>query len=287
MTKINEQTLLISEIFYSVQCEGISSGVPSVFIRLAMCNLTCGFSNKFVNAYAKQTHEVIDTNLIGDLHASGDASWTCDTMPVWIKGQEWEFREVIDWFKRENIYEDILNGTVHIVWTGGEPAIPGHQKSIYNFLKYLAETKEGSINNVYSEIETNGTLNFSLLIGEGIINQVNCSPKLSNSGMSEKKRIRPEVINWLNTIDEDPREFGNIKVQFKFVISTEDDIFEMFETYIKPFNIPLTKVVCMPGLDSQEDFHERTRWVLEMAKKYKFIGLTRLHVSAWDKTTGC
>jgi hypothetical protein len=42
--------------------------------------------------------------------------------------------------------------------------------------------------------------------------------------------------------------------------------------------------VCMPGLDDQDDFHERTNFVLEMAKIYKFRGLTRLHISAWNKT---
>ena len=42
----------------------------------------------------------------------------------------------------------------------------------------------------------------------------------------------------------------------------------------------------MPGLDSQKNFHERTLFSLEMGKKYGYIGLTRLHVSAWDKTTG-
>jgi hypothetical protein len=42
----------------------------------------------------------------------------------------------------------------------------------------------------------------------------------------------------------------------------------------------------MPGLDSQEDYHERTRFVLEMAKKYGYRGLTRLHISAWDRATG-
>jgi len=72
--------------------------------------------------------------------------------------------------------------------------------------------------------------------------------------------------------------------QFKFVISTEDDVKEIFRDFIEPFNIPLKNVVCMPGLDSQTDFHERTQFTLEMAKKYKFRGLTRLHISAWDKT---
>ncbi len=95
--------------------------------------------------------------------------------------------------------------------------------------------------------------------------------------MPKMQRLRPEVIDSI---------MKHSNYQFKFVVSTEDDIFEMFDTYINPLNIPLKNVVCMPGLDDQNNFHERTRWVLEMAKKYKFRGLTRLHVSAWNKTTG-
>ena len=40
----------------------------------------------------------------------------------------------------------------------------------------------------------------------------------------------------------------------------------------------------MPGLDDVADFEERTQFCLEMAKKYKFRGLTRLHIAAWNKT---
>jgi len=93
--------------------------------------------------------------------------------------------------------------------------------------------------------------------------------------MTEKQRIVPEAI-------QDIMLHSNY--QFKFVVSTEEDIQEMFRDFIKPFNIPLKNVVCMPGMDSQEQFHERTNWVLEMAKKYKIRGLSRLHISAWDKT---
>jgi hypothetical protein len=72
--------------------------------------------------------------------------------------------------------------------------------------------------------------------------------------------------------------------QFKFVISTEDDIKEIFDDFVTPLGVPLKNIVCMPGLDDQDDFHERTQFCLEMAKKYKFRGLTRLHISAWNKT---
>ena len=41
--------LLISSDFYSVQGEGVSSGIPSYFVRLGNCNLTCGMSRLFTN----------------------------------------------------------------------------------------------------------------------------------------------------------------------------------------------------------------------------------------------
>ena len=93
--------------------------------------------------------------------------------------------------------------------------------------------------------------------------------------MPKKMTCVPEAIERIMEHDN---------YQFKFVISNEEDIEEVFEDFVVPFDIPLKNVVRMPGLDSQEDFHERTEWVLEMSKKYKFRGLTRLHISAWDKT---
>jgi organic radical activating enzyme len=173
-----------------------------------------------------------------------------------------------------------LDGTIHLIWTGGEPAMKKHQEAIENFFIYWSqcESDEQGLLKVdflpYSEIETNGTVEFS----QGMffqLDQINCSPKLENSGMTAKQRIKPEVIQQIMKHDN---------YQFKFVISTEDDVKEVFRDFVEPFNIPLKNVVCMPGLDDQADFHERTQFVLEMAKKYKFTGLTRLHISAWDKT---
>ena len=69
-------------------------------------------------------------------------------------------------------------------------------------------------------------------------------------------------------------------------MTREDDLKEIEEDFIKPLNIPPTRVLMMPGLDKQENFHERTLFCLEMAKKYGYVGLTRMHISAWDETTG-
>lgn len=275
MSKINPNKLLISEDFYSVQGEGITTGVPSYFIRLSQCNLTCGASVKYVNEFKKHNEIYLTPGSFkGDLHSSGDATWTCDTIPVWTKGTEREFSYLIDKWKAQKLYEDIKNGIIHLIWTGGEPTIPGHQESIVNFLEYFTDTDEEF--NYFNEIETNGTfyIEDDLFIN---LDQINCSAKLSNSGMSLKQRINEKAIE---------RIMDHENYQFKFVVSTENDIMEMFADYIGAFNIPLQNVVCMPGLDSRDDFFERTQWIMEMAIKYKFIGMSRMHVAAWDKTTG-
>jgi organic radical activating enzyme len=270
--------LLISSDFYSVQGEGISSGIPSYFVRLGNCNLTCGMSRLFTNKLLKEASLADGEIFKGDLELEGKATWTCDSTSQWLwRGEEKDFQYLIDQWKEQGIYEQIKNGTIHIIWTGGEPTIKGHQEAINNFYVYWITTEIGPGKmgiDPFQEIETNGTI----VIGKDLfdqIDQINCSPKLSNSGMTEKQRIVPAAIK---------RIMEHHNYQFKFVISTEDDVKEIFRDFIEPFNIPLKNVVCMPGLDSQTDFHERTQFVLEMAKKYMFRGLTRLHISAWDKT---
>lgn len=295
MTKNNQ--LLISSSFYSVQGEGKSTGVPSYFVRLGMCNLNCGMSQLFTNKLMKDKTLADGEIFKGDLELEGKATWTCDSTSQWLwRGVNRDFQYLIDRWKEQGLYEDIKSGLIHIIWTGGEPTIKQHQEAIFNFFKYwdayrLENEKDRTYyyNNEkriqlihngtecfeqFNEIETNGTvvIEDSLF---NLLNQINCSPKLSNSGITEKKRIIPEAIK---------RIMEHSNYQFKFVISTEDDVKEIFRDFIEPFKIPLENVVCMPGLDSQENFHERTRFVLEMAKKYKFIGMTRLHISAWDKT---
>lgn len=290
---INPNKLLLSSEFLSVQGEGISSGVPSYFVRLGVCNLSCGMSKSFFNQLVKDKNLEDGEIFEGDLHKQGKATWTCDSTSQWAwRGEDKDFQYLIDRWKEQGIYDEIENGTIHIIWTGGEPTIPNHQKAILNFTDHwvrqglsgedmvirndlqLRKSEHKQKFGPYYEIETNGTF---YIVDELFRNldQINCSPKLSNSGMTTKQRIVPDAIN---------RIIEHENYQFKFVISTEDDIREMFRDFIEPFNIPLKNVVCMPGLDDQDNFHERTNFVLEMAKKYKFRGLTRLHISAWNKT---
>jgi organic radical activating enzyme len=281
MSKIDPNKLLISSDFYSVQGEGISSGVPSYFVRLGICNLTCGMSRQFANQLMKEQTLEDGEIFEGDLHKEGKATWTCDSTSQWLwRGEDKEFQYLIDRWKEQDIYDDIMNGTIHIIWTGGEPTIKGHQQAIVNFHKYWSNHGGADIVfgepvfNSFSEIETNGTVYIDTPLWI-LLDQINCSPKLANSGMSKSQRFNEAALR---------RIMEHHNYQFKFVISNEEDVQEIFSDFIVPLNIPLPNVVCMPGLDDVANFEERTQFVLEMAKKYKFRGLTRLHIAAWNKT---
>lgn len=249
------ETLNISEDFYSVQGEGNTTGVPAYFIRLKACNLMCGGK---------------DASLMKD----GKATWWCDTEYVWKKGLEKPFEYLVNRWEEEEVLEWVLDGRVNLIWTGGEPTIPKNQRAIASFLNWFSEHHDTS--SVYNEVETNGTI----YIEDNMFNhldQINCSVKLQNSGMSKKKRIVPEALE---------RIMQHSNYWFKFVISNEQDIEEIIEDFILEFSIPSKRVLMMPGLDKQENYHERTKFCMEMGKKYGYTALTRLHVSAWDQTTG-
>ena len=137
MSKIDPNKLLISSDFYSVQGEGISSGVPSYFVRLGICNLTCGMSRAFANMLMKEKSLEDGEIFEGDLHKEGKATWTCDSTSQWLwRGKDKEFQYLIDRWKEQGIYDDIKSGLIHIIWTGGEPTIKGHQEAIRNFCEY-------------------------------------------------------------------------------------------------------------------------------------------------------
>ena len=90
MLRISRQPSGQPEIFHSLQGEGTTIGTPSVFLRLALCNLAC--------------------------------AW-CDTKYTW----DWEHynyrREVIALDVRQTEERILQFGCPHLVITGGEPLL--------------------------------------------------------------------------------------------------------------------------------------------------------------------
>lgn len=240
------QKLAISEVFYSIQGEGKTVGIPSVFVRLGGCNLMCGG---------------MGTQFDGELH--NGAEFRCDTVEVWMNAQAKEIHNVLN---KECI--KAIKNNAHIVLTGGEPMM--QQKGLMEFIKYV-KTK---INNkAYFEVETNGTImpNEDLLLN---VNLWNCSPKLLNSGNDRSITFKPEVIDVLN----------HCNTIFKFVINKNNEWEEIKELYL-PI-IDKKKIYLMPAGENQELLNKNKIKVVEIAKKNYLNFTTRLHIDIWNKKTG-
>ena len=79
-------TLKITEMFPSIQGEGLRQGEPTLFIRLSGCNLKCSF---------------------------------CDTKYAWKKGQEYSTTQVLDKIKKMKLRFPAS----WVCLTGGEPML--------------------------------------------------------------------------------------------------------------------------------------------------------------------
>jgi len=151
--------LVVSETFVSIQGEGVTVGIPAVFLRLGGCNILCK-----------------------------SATWICDSVEVWKKGKATEFADVLS----SSALAALKKG-FHLVITGGEPLM--HQTTIVDYLDWFA-LKYGFTPAI--EIETNGTIIPSIAL-RSRVNYWNCSPKLINSGVSKIKRINETAIRIINS----------------------------------------------------------------------------------------
>ena len=143
--------LPVSEVFYSIQGEGQTMGVPAVFLRLGGCNILCQ-----------------------------SESWICDTIEVWRKSKAMEFEDVLG----EEYEKLLLIDGVHLVITGGEPLL--HQVMIGKYIMYLYEKYQRY---PVVEVETNGTIkpDWEMI---RLVDFWNVSPKLSNAGSQNTKEVR-------------------------------------------------------------------------------------------------
>lgn len=136
----------------------------------------------------------------------------------------------------------------HLVITGGEPLL--QQDQLSELLKKLK--------NYTAEIETNGSITCKL--GK-YINQINCSPKLKNSGnLPYSLKILPTK-----------------KVIYKFVIKTKSDLTEV-KAFARKYKITKDKIWLMPEGTSKTDILKRSKWLIELCKKEGYNFSPRLHI---------
>lgn len=247
------ETILLSDdkLFGpTIEGEGEYVGQPSIFMRLAMCNLTC---KKF---------------------ASESSPHGCDSYISWSVKHKYTFTQIWDEFMVGKRMKDrLLAGAIFKI-SGGEPLI--QQKQLLKFVEYIVE-QLGIIPKI--DFETNATL----LPDERWVTDFNASfttsPKLPSNGDPVEKTYKPEVLKWHS------EHYSG----FKFVINTSEDIDYIWKNYVeddKGINVKLHRIWFMPCCGSRQEHIERAPTVVEYAKALGVNFSPRLHILIWDRQLG-
>jgi organic radical activating enzyme len=177
---------------------------------------------------------------------------------------------VIDYWSRRGWLRYLTDAfRAHLVLTGGEPLL--WQRQLNGLLELLAADRP------FVEVETNATLRPCEAF-DVFVSQYNCSPKLTSAGNPQVRAFRPEALGFFAA---EPRAV------FKFVVQKpEADLHEILDCYVEGLGIAPDRVWLMPEAATRERLIERSAAVMEMVKRFGFRFSSRLHLIAWDQTTG-
>lgn len=290
-----------TEIFYSLQGEGRFVGAPSVFLRTFGCNFRCkNFGRYEKDILSKEdTHNPEVIAIIKNI----DQYKKFEDLPLVNTGCD-TYSSIYPEFKRftkkatpeelvdrmlslvpgEN-WQQVNSNDVHLVITGGEPLL-GWQRAYEELLSY---PRMQSLRNL--TFETNGTQqlqeNFKSYLVENWRDHplrgwnnltFSVSPKLSASGESWEKAIRPEVI-------QEYQQYGF--TYLKFVIETEQHFAEVDRAVYEYRNCGFVGPVYVMPQGGVAVPYERNRinvanWALEKGYYYS----PRLHIDIWGNAWG-
>lgn len=268
MTK--QTKLNMSEAFFTIQGEGLRTGVPSVFIRTNGCNLACHFKNSI-----------------------------CDTSYTSINPEKKKLKTI------DTVYKEIKplldNQVGDIVITGGEPMM--QQDGLVELIRKIDQNKRY----IYT-VETNGAIPITSELNN-IVDLWSISPKLSSSCHFEGSKLSEErQEHHKNTRINFDALYSYVvtgrSVQFKFVWSgpeCEEEIIKLFDDLYAWVTANKTTaeyekfennfrryvhIMLMPEGQTEEQIKKTSQEAVNCCMKHGWRFTDRLHIRIWGTKRG-
>lgn len=292
-----------SEIFHSIQGEGLYTGVNTLWLRFFLCNLQCnGFGQKDPTDESSYElpFEEFDVSTVKKVEDLPVWSKGCDSSYTWSKkfkhlmGQgtpEELCLKIMEYAKSDSnpkgLFEHPVSGqTMDLCFTGGEPLMKHAQECSVEMMKYF-----DTISNIPRSVtyETNGTQPLTQEFKE-YWNGADCelffsvSPKLFTvSGEKAYKAIKPDVV-----LDYYKMCGGYCPGQMKFVLGTEDRQWDEMKSVLAQFRSEGIDwpVYIMPCGAREQEQYDIAGKVAERAIKEGYNVSARVHVYLWGNKIG-
>ncbi len=162
----------------------------------------------------------------------------------------------------------------HVVLTGGEPLLSHEIEELSGKLK-AAEA--------HVTIETAAT----------IFKPVSCdlvsmSPKLSNSTPWQKQNGRFVAMHDQHRLNFNVMQqfIDRYDYQLKFVVDREQDFAEIRQILDALKNVDTTRILIMAQARNRRQLHQKSRWIVELCKKFGYGYSPRLHIELYGNRRG-
>jgi 7-carboxy-7-deazaguanine synthase len=249
----------------TIQGEGKLAGVPSLFVRLAACNLRC------IWRLPNGDISICDT-AYASFHPHQPKEWPVDDIFLTIRHNAQNIR--------------------HVVISGGEPLL--QHEALRDLCHRLKEELQ-----MHITIETNATIYDDELAR--FVDLISLSPKLRNSEpdadktkaanlnfggtflMHSQRRLNIGVIQqWIDASRKHNHDF-----QLKFVVSNALEELEIKDDFLSKLNnFAADDVMIMPLGGDNTALKTTTAMALEMAVRNGWRFSPRLHIELFGSKTG-
>lgn len=320
MSQAKEAKYYYSEVFNSIQGEGMYTGIHTLWLRFFLCNLQCdGFGQ--LDPTNPDTYELP--------YADFDAKSVnrVEDLPVWDKGCDSSYtwskkfkhlmghktaheivKVIMETTKTDSnpsgkFYHPVSKQTAHMCFTGGEPMM-GHAQRAFREIYYWFRHYENEPSCI--TFETNGTQALlpdhrEWLTNKGTFNTpifFSVSPKLFTvSGEKADKAIKPEVIADYHKVGSivNSRN-GRVGGQLKFVLGSKQESWEEMEEVIRKVKEAVSPdpndnrwewpIYIMPVGATEEEQTATAGEVAEKAFKLGYNVSARVHVYLFGNQIG-